>query len=257
MNKFLAICISLVSINSFAQDVYNSATNQLSIPSVLVGSTTYTNVVVTVGNVISIGGSNAPPPNNFNLQIAYQNLVQSGYSKTFNISGTCNGTATSTISPPQSGFVFNGVGAFQVTTVLNDVFNGCTPNSILSTTQAYYDINFNYLGSSTTGLFVAFVGGAKMPTNVTNGSAGLVGNANTYTDSTKASLTGTAKLTYVVGQGSNGTLNVTLITQLFNNSQQLLVTSQAVYSLTSNNTLTLISIDTQASTTSTTHLAYN
>ena len=262
MIKYLLVCVSLIWLNLKAQDVYNPSTNQLTIPSVLVGATTYTNVIVTVGNVLSIGGSNAPPivsppPNNYNFQIAYQSFVQSGYSKTFNISGTCTGTANATSSPPQSGYSFNGVGAYQVTTVLNDTFNGCTPNSIISTAQAYYDINFTYLGTNSTGLYIAFNGGAKMPSNVSNGSAGLIANGVTYSDSTKATATGSAKLSYVVSQGSGGALNVNLIAQIYNLSQQLLATSQTLYALTSGNTLSLISIDSQASTNSNTHLAYN
>jgi cyclophilin family peptidyl-prolyl cis-trans isomerase len=44
---------------SFAADIYNPASNQLSIPSVQVGSTTYNNVVVTVGQILSIGSSSS------------------------------------------------------------------------------------------------------------------------------------------------------------------------------------------------------
>ncbi len=42
---------------SFAADIYNPASNQLSIPSVQVGPTTYNNVVITVGQILSIGSS--------------------------------------------------------------------------------------------------------------------------------------------------------------------------------------------------------
>jgi peptidyl-prolyl cis-trans isomerase A (cyclophilin A) len=40
-----------------AADSYNPANNQLSIPSVQVGSTTYNNVVITVGQILSVGSS--------------------------------------------------------------------------------------------------------------------------------------------------------------------------------------------------------
>ena len=53
----LLIFIAMFAFNvAWAIDTYNPANNQLSIPSVQVGGTTYTDVVVTVGNVISIGG---------------------------------------------------------------------------------------------------------------------------------------------------------------------------------------------------------
>ena len=51
---------SLVSIGTGPAvsqvDTYDSKTNQLTIPSVVVGSTTYNNVVITVGGVVSVGG---------------------------------------------------------------------------------------------------------------------------------------------------------------------------------------------------------
>lgn len=48
----LAIC----STSLMATDTYDPATNQLSIPSVRVGTATYNNVVITVGNIVSVGG---------------------------------------------------------------------------------------------------------------------------------------------------------------------------------------------------------
>jgi len=47
----------LVCVHS--ADSYNAANNQLTIPQVLVGNTTYSNVVVTVGSVVSIGAAPA------------------------------------------------------------------------------------------------------------------------------------------------------------------------------------------------------
>jgi hypothetical protein len=38
------------------QDVYNAATNRLTIPAVLVGNRVYTNVTITPGTILSIGG---------------------------------------------------------------------------------------------------------------------------------------------------------------------------------------------------------
>lgn len=55
--KFLVLMLFTWIHTSYAADTYNPANNQLSIPSVQVGSTTYNNVVVTVGNILSIGSS--------------------------------------------------------------------------------------------------------------------------------------------------------------------------------------------------------
>ena len=49
----------ITCVNAWAIDTYDSTTNQLTIPTVQVGSTTYTNVVISVGNVLSIGSSPA------------------------------------------------------------------------------------------------------------------------------------------------------------------------------------------------------
>ncbi|MEI6469573.1 MAG: hypothetical protein WCO72_08875 [Betaproteobacteria bacterium] len=59
MKKIVGFLI-LISTNVFAVDTYNASNNQLTIPSVNVGNTTYNNVVVTVGNIISLGGSSVP-----------------------------------------------------------------------------------------------------------------------------------------------------------------------------------------------------
>jgi len=49
----------LVSVNSWAVDNYNASNNQLTIPTVIVGPTTYTNVVITVGNILVVGSAPA------------------------------------------------------------------------------------------------------------------------------------------------------------------------------------------------------
>lgn len=60
---FAIFVLVFIEVNAMAMDSYNSANNQLSIPSVLVGKTSYSNVVVSVGKVISILGGD--PTNSF------------------------------------------------------------------------------------------------------------------------------------------------------------------------------------------------
>jgi len=57
--RFQALICLLLGSAEFvsAQDFYNPANNQLSISNVIVGNVNYSNVVITVGNVLSIGGS--------------------------------------------------------------------------------------------------------------------------------------------------------------------------------------------------------
>jgi hypothetical protein len=64
MLKRLIQLSSIFALSGFlvcahSADSYNSANNQLTIPQVLVGNTTYSNVVVTVGSVISVGAAPA------------------------------------------------------------------------------------------------------------------------------------------------------------------------------------------------------
>ena len=51
--------ITLLSSSLMATDTYDPITNQLSIPSVKVGTSTYNNVVITVGNIVSVGGASS------------------------------------------------------------------------------------------------------------------------------------------------------------------------------------------------------
>ena len=50
MNKILISLLMFLSANAFATDSFNPATNILTIPSVIVGSNTFNNVVVQMGN---------------------------------------------------------------------------------------------------------------------------------------------------------------------------------------------------------------
>jgi len=59
MKYFLKLFISLViSSNAYAIDAYNHITNQLTIPAVVLGNIVYKDVVITVGPVLTVGGSN-------------------------------------------------------------------------------------------------------------------------------------------------------------------------------------------------------
>jgi hypothetical protein len=53
VNKILLLILSSISLSAFAVDTFNNG--QLIIPSVQVGASTYTNVVVTLGTIVSIG----------------------------------------------------------------------------------------------------------------------------------------------------------------------------------------------------------
>ena len=52
--SFLMYLLLAMSLNSWAIDTYDPATNELKIPFVQVGNRTYTNVVVKVGTILSV-----------------------------------------------------------------------------------------------------------------------------------------------------------------------------------------------------------
>src|SRR5688500_14864586 len=57
MKKLIIGLVAALLSFSVHADNYDPATNQLTIPSITVECVTYTDVVITVGNIISIGGS--------------------------------------------------------------------------------------------------------------------------------------------------------------------------------------------------------
>jgi hypothetical protein len=54
---FLAL-VAFFSPAVYATDTYNPANSQLTIPSVVLGDTVYKNVIITVGPILTVGGSN-------------------------------------------------------------------------------------------------------------------------------------------------------------------------------------------------------
>lgn len=59
LKSILVLFVSFISLNATAADSYNPSNGQLTIPAVLVGNTTYNNVVVTVSSVVSVGDAPA------------------------------------------------------------------------------------------------------------------------------------------------------------------------------------------------------
>ena len=57
ITKLVASTLFFITLSAHSADVYDEKTGQLSIPSVVVGTDTYKNVVIKVGDVLSIGSS--------------------------------------------------------------------------------------------------------------------------------------------------------------------------------------------------------
>ena len=57
LQKIVFSFLLLIGFNAYALDAYNPINNQLTIPTVIVGNTAYKDVVITVGSIVSLGGS--------------------------------------------------------------------------------------------------------------------------------------------------------------------------------------------------------
>lgn len=59
LTKVFLSSLLLIGINAYAIDTFNHTNNQLTIPTVIVGNTAYKDVVITVGSIVSLGGSSS------------------------------------------------------------------------------------------------------------------------------------------------------------------------------------------------------
>jgi len=217
MNRILIAAILLIPIvtPAYAQSVYNESTNQLSVPSIKVGNTVYTDVVITVGDVVSVGGSYVDASATYNLQAAYDLSITQPESREFDITGESEGvsvTGTGTVSTSAlAAGTFEGMPAQVRTTdssFVLELIGLSTPFS--STSFAYYDNNNRFLGGDGEGYEVvdAYF---DLPTAASSGDTGLIYQSTLYTDSTKSIIEGTNTVTYTTTLDSNNTLTLTVI----------------------------------------------
>jgi hypothetical protein len=59
--RLLSLVLAFLTFNANATDTYNHLNNQLSIPAVILGDTVYRDVVITVGEVLTVGGTSSDP----------------------------------------------------------------------------------------------------------------------------------------------------------------------------------------------------
>lgn len=209
------------------------------------------------------GGDSAPastsPTATFPLQAGYKARIAAGSNDAFSISGTCGGTARITNSVPVAG-IFEGAPALVATQTSTATLTGCTPASTADTSTVYFDSSsYVPLGYSSSGGEYAKTTAtlSAIPASVKLGDTATVATQTLYASSAKNTVTGSHTLSYVVEPDTAAnTAIVNLISKNFNASNQLLITQQDRYRIDAAGALTLLSIDVQASTTSTTHLVF-
>jgi hypothetical protein len=191
--------------------------------------------------VIPVSSANA-----FNIRAGFQNLVMTGWSKTFNVTGSCTGTTTITFSPASTSTTFEAAPALSGTQVGSYSWTGCTPSSGSSTIVNFYDSNYVALGKNTPGgTYGVYLSPPVVPTAARVGDVSVMGTLTLYTDSTKATPAGRIDSTLVMEADTATTAIANVISSAYNASGVLTSTEQNRYRVAADNALTSISFDFQ------------
>jgi hypothetical protein len=205
------------------------------------------------------GGSDSTPATgavtstlSFPLKSAYSALVANGYTKSYDVSGSCQGFATEITAAPTGGATFNGK-LVPFSTALTLTINLTTCPKITTTVNAYYDSDYTPLGFSSLGVYGVYLPPPSIPTSIMVGDTGTIGTATNFTDSSKVTPTGKTVVSYVVEPDTASTAIVNLMFKTFDPSDILTSTEQDRYRISSAGALAPVSKDIQDFT-STTHL---
>jgi hypothetical protein len=207
------------------------------------------------------GGDSGATTTSFPAQAGFRARIAAGSTDNFTLSGTCTGTATITNGAPTDS-TFEGVPGFAATQTATATVNltNCTPETNVISGTSYYDRSYTPLGSSIPGVeYAKFQPGPPLPLlplAVKVGDTADYATLTTFTDSTKIIVTGQRVLSYVVEADTANTAVVNLVSKGYDMLHQPLFTQQSRYRIAADGTLTVLTIDVQYSTTSTTHLLY-
>lgn len=238
---FFAFSLLVHLHTCLAIDVYNSATNQLTIPSVDVSGTIYNNVVVTVGSVVSVGSVSptASSSKYFALKAAMSDYVTSSRLDNFSISATglnSDGSTYAIGGDMQSSKTASIVGVFESKNFLKTVqaqigsmtitnlksgatVIGSVTYPYTSQSNDYWDANFNPMGHSSSSTFVNKTTNhyqvnqlvTTIPDFVKAGDTGTLNTSTDYSDSSKSTILSTSTTTYRVRGDTETTVLIDLI----------------------------------------------
>jgi len=204
------------------------------------------------------GGGDAPPPavTTFPVQSALTYAYTNGIRSTLNVTGMAtDGTVTAPITgsltitlSPATSTTFNGAAALQTTETLNGMLTiGGFSEPLNSLGTAYLNLSYSPMAFSTDGSYCEATAPVVYPVTATAGQSGDLGNFNCYTDNTKTIFVGTEKETYITTAGSTfNTLDVKLITNVYDTSNTLIVSGGITYTITSGGIPSISEFDTQA-----------
>ena len=245
-NLFIVFWLGFFS-KAFALDSYDSSTNTLNIPSVVIGSTIYSDVNITVGKVLGVGASSSINQT-FDLNNLYFNMIQVSKQESvnFNLSGVVNSIA------------YTGSGSATINPMLSGSFEGTSSKSQLSTSTStanvdgfavvtttsetfYFDQNNNVLGFSDS-LYHVAASTKALPNKVSNYSSGIWFITNDYADSSKKVSLGKTIVSYDVFPSNDFLpfINLTYTTRDKSNNvtsiliRSFVITNQGLKSFTRN-----------------------
>ena len=150
-----------------------------------------------------------------------QTLTVKGSAVDNGTSYAVTGNATYTLGA-ESTTTFNGSAALQIPTSFNGsitVAGQTVPFD--GTSTAYATPSGQPLASVSNNNYCVIQTFNPLPQTATVGETGTLGNYDCYTDSTMSSLIGTATSSYVTTAGTQGDLNLEVMTNVFNTSNAL------------------------------------
>lgn len=181
-------------------------------------------------------GSGSPPAGpvapvfSFPFKSAFISSLSSGSIRDIAITGSCSGSGRAITAPAVMATDFEGVAALAVTWTMKMSLSGCNPSSINQSGISYIDKNFSPLGSSIVGgNYAVYQTPPPLPTSVSVGDIGTYGTQVLYTNSTKATKSGSIVQSYVVESESSTTAILNLISKLYDAAGILTATEQDRY----------------------------
>lgn len=208
------------------------------------------------GDTSGTPGAGNPPvaaTTPFPLATGYQALISTGENNNFGLSGSCTGSATITTAAATTAATFEGVAGFSAGQVSTINLTNCQPATGTTTGTSYYNSSRLPIGFSIAGgeYDVATAAPTAIPATVVVNDSGTIATLTSYSNNTKATVTGKRVISYLIEADTSATAITNIITRSFNTADQLLSTQQSRYRMVADGSLKLISITVDFTTTST------
>ena len=187
------------------------------------------------GNMAGVVQKVATP--SYDFKTAFQNRILTGGSKTFNATGDCKGTFSISDSPAFKT-TWNGQAAYAVgTTEIVNISNCSLGFSGTQTNITYYDMNFVELAKShSDGSYSEYVKSSQ-PTSLKVGDTGTLGTWTHWNNTSKSVKYEIDVHSYVVESDTTNSVIFNLIDRTYDNNNQLEITSQLRFRLSSTGVL--------------------